>query len=472
MTFGFKKGENMAVEIKKRNPEVSNADLLNMVRANASAEYKRRVPEALQPGQDGSVQVLNTIGRALYTWAPLRNYFYPAFYNLIGVQIGKNKIYDNQLRMFKIGLVQEGEGISEYFVDTTKAHNYSPDTAYQTWMKREKSDIYSAFHHMNFQKFYKDTISKQNLKLAFLSWEALDNLIEKINQSLWTTSNWHEYLIMKHMLGRAMLNGVMAPIEAPAFTWENTKKVTALIRQTSNDMEQMSRTRNQARVNNFTDKERQVVVLNTASESIIDVEVMAAAFNKPYVDFLAWNRVTLTAFTMEEEEELLKLFEEDNYNADFLPFTQEEINQLNSVPGAIISKDWFVVADNLLEWNSTPFNNEGLYYNNTLHKWSTFSISPFEEAVVFTPGTPSVTRVAIIPEAMTAPPSATVHFEAKVETQNFASKVVTWESDNENVIVAQDGTVTIGKNATGTANITITSVFDPTKTATAVLTIA
>lgn len=462
----------MAVEIKTRNPEVSNADLLNIVRANATKEYQRRVPEALQPGEAGSVQVLNTIGQALYTWAPLRNYFYPAFYNLIGIQIGKNKIYDNQLRMFKIGTVEGGEGISEYYVDTTRAHNYEPDTAYQTWMQREKSDIYSAFHHMNFQKFYKDTISKQNLKLAFLSWEALDNLVEKINQSLWTTCNWHEYLIMKHMIGRAMLNGVMYPIESPAFTWETAKQVTALIRKTSNDMEQMSRTRNQARVNNFTDKDRQVLVLNTGSESVIDVEVIAAAFNKPYVDFLAWNRVTLTSFNMEEEEELTKLFKEDRYNSDFLAFTQEEIDLLNTVPAAIISKDWFVVADNLLEWNSTPYNNEGLYYNNTLHKWSTFSISPFEEAVVFTPGTPSVTSVAIIPAAMTAPPSSTVHFEAKVETENFASKVVTWTSDNENVIVAQDGTVTISANATGTANITITSVFDPTKTATAVLTIA
>lgn len=461
------------IPVKQLNKDISKADMLNIIRDNASEAYQKRVPKALPPSDPNSIDTLNKIGQVLYTWTPGRNYFIPAFYNMIAVQYGKNKIYENQLRMFKIGLLDNGETIMEYFVDTVKAHNYNPDKAYEDWMKREKSDIYSAFHHMNFQKFYKNTISRQDIKLAFLNWDGIDNLISKMNQSLWTTCNWHEYLIMKHMIGRAMLNGVMQPIAAPAFTWENAKQVTALIRETSNNIEQMSRLRNQARVNNFTDKSRQVLILNTKSESIIDVEVIAAAFNKPYVDFLAWNRITLTAFNMEEENELKELFdEEDKYNANFLPFTQEEINLLNTVPGAIVSRDWFVVADQLLEWTSTPENNEGLYYNNTLHKWSTFSVSPFEEAVLLTPGEPSVTSVTITPSAMTAPPSAIVHFTATVETENFASKGVTWVSDNPNVVIAQDGTVTIGTNATGTANITATSIFDPTKSATAVLTIA
>lgn len=460
-----------SIPVKKMNPDVTNADILNMIRANGSAEYQRRVPEALPKEDPNSIDTLNKIGNVLYTWKPGRNYFIPAFYNMIAVQYGKNKIYENQLRMFKIGILDNGETIMEYFVDTVKAHNYNPDTAWETWMKREQANVYSAFHHMNFQKFYKNTISRQDIKLAFTNWDGIDNLIGKLNQSLWTTANWHEYLIMKHMLGRAMLNGVMLPIASPAFNWDNAKEVTALIRETSNNMEQMSRTRNQAHVNNFTDKSRQVLVINTKAESIIDVNVMAAAFNQTYVDFLAWNRVTLTQFSMEEEQELEELFKEDNFNSGFAPFTEEEIALLNTVPACLISRDWFVVADELLEWESTPLNSDGLYYNNTLHKWSTFSVSPFEEAVLFTPGTPSVTSVTITPSAMTAPPSATVHFAATVETENFASKVVTWTSDNPNVIIAQDGTVTIGTNATGTANIMATSVFDPTKSATAVLTI-
>lgn len=453
--------------MKKLKEGTTTADILNAIRADASDAYRAVVP-VVDPNE---IDTLNRVGAALYTYTPHRNYFVTELWNRLAMFIGKSKLYENPLRMFKIGILNFGETIGEYFVDLVKAHNYDMATAEKEFMKIEPADVKSAYHQMNFQKFYKTTITKQNIKMAFLSWDGLDNLVERMVQALYTTANWHEFLIMKHMVGIAIINGAMKAIQVPELNFENAKQVTAAIRTASNDMEFLARDRNLARVANFTDKSRQVLLINTKNEGIIDVEVLAASYNLSYSQFLAGQTVTLNNFNMEEELELQELFVGDNYNPNFKVFTADEVTALNQIAGCLVSKDWFVIADELLEMHESPFNQDGLYYNMSLHKWSTFSTSPFEEAIVFTAGTPTVTAVTIQPGSFNAIPGSVAYLSVNVTTTNFAPKNVRFTSDNENVMVDASGTVTIGLNATGTANITATSVFDPTKSATCIITI-
>lgn len=453
---------------------VTTADVLNAIRSGAPQAYQDAVPIV----NINDLNSLNKVGAALYNYQPHMNYFVQELWNRLAVMYGKSKIYENPMKLFKIGLLNFGETIGEYFVDVVKAHNYDMETAEREYMKIEPSTVLTAYHNMNFQKFYKTTITRQNIKMAFLSWEGVDDLVDKMVQALYTSCNWHEYLIMKHMIGVAIINGGMLAVQTPALTLTNAKEVTATIRATSNNMETPSRDRNLAKVLNFTDKSRQVLIINSDSEAIIDVEVLAASYNLPYSEFLSGHRIAITKFSRFEEDELVQLFQNDAYNPNFTAFTDAEITALNSVPACLVSRDWFVIADELFEMHQSPFNQDGLYYNDTLHKWSTFSTSPFEEAVVFVSGTPTVTSVTVSPATLAMPAGSQTWLSATVVTTNFAPKGVNWTVEADTAAVAgavtvdYSGQVNIGINASGKYTVTATSKFDSTKSGSCVITVS
>lgn len=452
---------------------VTTADIINAIRTSAPQSYQDAVPVV----NINDLNTLNRVGQALYSYQPHMNYFVSELWNRLAVMYGKSKVYENVLKMFKIGLLNFGETIGEYFVDVVKAHNYDMETAEREFMKIEPSTVLTAYHNMNFQKFYKTTITRENIKLAFLSWEGVNNLVDMMVQALYTTANWHEYLIMKHMIGTAIINGGMYAVQTPELTYATAKEVTAAIRALSNNMETPSRDRNIARVLNFTDKSRQVLIINTDAEAMLDVEVLAASYNLPYSDFLAGHRIAITKFSEFEENELKELMTDDAYNPNFQTFTADEIAALNTIPACMVSRDWFVIADQLFEMHQSPYNSDGLYYNDTLHKWSTFSVSPFEEAAVFVSGTPTVTSVTVSPATITMPGGSQTWLSATVETTNFAPKTVTWTvtpgaGAQGTVTVAYDGTVKIGLDASGEFTITATSRFDATKSGSCTLTVA
>ena len=59
-----------------------------------------------------------------------------------------------------------------------------------------------------------------------------------------------------------------------------------------------------------------------------------------------------------------------------------------------------------------------------------------------------------------------------VVATGFAPQEVTYTSNNEKVFVTEGGVVQIDTGATGTATITVASVFDPTKSDTMTITIS
>lgn len=454
---------------QKVKSTATTADILNAIRNSAPQSYQDAVPVV----NINDLNSLNNAGKAIYSYQPHMNYFVQELWNRLAVMYGKSKVYENKLKLFKIGLLEFGETIGEYFVDTVQAHNYDMATAEKEYMKIERENVLTAFHNMNFQKFYKCTITRENIKLAFLSWEGVNNLVDMMVQSLYTTAEWHEYLIMKHMLGQAILNGGLYAVDTPALSWTTAKQVTAVIRAASNSMEYMSRNRNIAHVNNFTDKQRQVLIINVDAEAMIDVEVLAAAYNIPYAEFLSGHRVTINAFNAEEEAELAQLMADDAYNVAFQQFTAAEITALNSVPAVLVSRDWFIIADQLFEMHQSPYNSDGLYYNDSLHKWTTFAISPFEEGIVFAPGTPTVTAITVTPSTATLPAGSITYFTADVTTTNFAPTAVNWSlTGATNSSIDYSGKLTIGVGETATSiTVTATSKFDPTITGTATVTV-
>ena len=337
-------------------------------------------------------------------------------------------------------------------------------------MKREIPDVRAAFHTMNYQKFYKVTISDEQLRQAFLSWDGVSNLIARIVDSMYTAANYDEFQVMKYMLARNILNGYIRPVTIDPVSAENAKAIVSDIKAVSNEMTFLNSKYNLAGVKNASDHSEQFVIVSAEFDATMDVEVLAAAFNMDKAEFMG-NRVLIDSFGSIDNERLELLFKDDPNNS-YTPLTSAELTALSAIPACIVDRQYFMIFDNLAKFTEN-YNGEGIYWQYFYHVWKTFSTSPFANAALFVPATPTVTSVTISPTEATAKAGDIIGFAATVATSNFAPKSVVWSVAGKGTIT-QEGVLTVGADAVkaDTITVTVTSTFDSTKKAQATVTIS
>ena len=113
-----------------------------------------------------------------------------------------------------------------------------------------------------------------------------------------------------------------------------------------------------------------------------------------------------------------------------------------------------------------------LYWNYFYHQWKTFSTSPFENALVYVPTTPSVKAVEVTPATATVTAGSSLALTTTVTVKGFAPQTVTYTSDTEGVTITEGGVVQIDEGVSGTATITVASTYDESVTDTVTLTIS
>lgn len=395
----------MARKPQKLELTAESPKILNAIRDSASPEYQNLVPVA-----DDTIYSLREIGGVMMTYQPIRNEFLNALINRIANVIVSSRMYYNPWSFFKRGLLEFGETTEEIFVNLASPHQFSPAKAEQEVFKRVIPDVKSAFHSMNYQKFYKQTISNDMLKQAFLSWEGVTDLIGRITDSIYTGANQDEFIVMKYMIQRAYLDGNIKTIETKAIAADTVKSITAQAKALSNTLTFLNSQYNQAGVSTSSNKSDQIVIMDTIADATLDVELLAGAFNLPYADLLA-QRVMIDSFSETDDERLALIFDGD---ASYVPFTLEEKQKLQNIQMGVFDRDWFMIFDNLQEFTEI-YNPEGLYWNYFLHVWKTFSYSPFQNAVLLVsttpdPAQPRIDRVILTPTEATADKGDTVNF--------------------------------------------------------------
>lgn len=453
----------MPVKPKIRTLTTSAADILNVIRNNASVDYRNYVPKA----DANDVESVRTIGAIIMDYPALQNEFLNALVNRIGRVVLTSKMYSNPIAFFKKGVLEYGESIEEIFVNIAKVQEFNPEIAEQEVFKRVVPDVRAAFHIMNYQKFYKATVTQEQLKQAFLSWDGVTDLIARIVDSMYTGANYDEFLVMKYLLARHILDGRVYPVTVPTVNAENAKAIVTTVKGVSNKLTFMNSEYNPAAVRTFTEKTDQYMIVNSVFDATMDVNVLASAFNMDKTEFLG-HRVLIDGFGDLDVARLGEIFAGDpTYNEP----SQDELTALNAIPAVIVDKDWFMVFDMLTQFTE-QYNGQGLYWNYFYHVWKTFSVSPFANSVLFVPGTPSVTSVTVSPTTASVPKGGSVSLSAVVVTDYFAPQTVVWTSSAEDVKVSAAGVVTVDADATSTtATITATSAFDNTKKATCTVTV-
>ena len=405
----------------------SSVDILNAIRNNATVNYQHYVPVATSDAES-----IRTIGATIMDNPELQNEFLNALVNRIGRVLITSKMYDNPWSMFKQGMLEFGETIEEIFVNLAKPYQFDPVVAETELFKREIPDVRSAFHIMNYQKFYKATVSNDQLRQAFLSWQGITDLI-------------------------------------PTVSVDNMKNIVSTIKGVSNNFEFLSSKYNVAGVYTKASKTEQYLIVNSKFDAQVDVEVLASAFNMDKAEF-SGRKVLVDSFGTLDIARLNELYAND---PTYTEISQPELEALDSIPCVLVSSEWFMIFDNFYNFTE-QYNGQGLYWNYFYHVWKTFSVSPFANNSLFVTGTPTVKSVTVSPATATVKAGQSISLSVTVTTDYFAPQSVDWASNTEGVTVSKAGVVTIGSEVPKSTEVTITatSTFDSTKTSTCVITVS
>ncbi len=463
----------MATKPVIKNLNATSVGILNYILAGESGYL------AGAPAVENTPQSIAQIGEYINAYQPRQNQFLSALVNRIGMVLIASKSYKNPWAWAKRGQLDVGEAIEEIYVNLAKIEKFGADnTTNQTLADlfgTRKPDVQAAFHQMNFQKKYPVTVSEDQLRTAFTSMSGVVDLIAYIVESLYTAFEYDEFLMYKYMLYRLALDGKLYVEKIPEvsnISTANAKKLVSQVKALSNNLTFLKTDYNMAHVYTHTPKADQMVIKDTELDAVLDVEVLASAFNMSKAEF-SGNQVLIDGFGAPELKRLaLILF--DDATATSSVFTDAELTSIGTIKGFILDRDFLMQYEKLVKMTEQTIPNE-LKWNYFLHHWALFSASPFKNAIVLTTSNSSVNSVTTTPEAFEATPGASVQLTTVVGTSGFADDNVTYASGDTSVAtVDRNGLVTIvsGASAGDTCTITVTAVGDTSKTDTVSVTVA
>ena len=417
-------------------------------------------------------QSIQPIGKIIINNQRYRNAFINTV-NLIGLTVIKRNTYKNPWESFtNKGNLDYGQQIRELILDLCNVYDYNEEFENKdNFMKTEVPNVFNYIHELNYQKYYHTTTSLAQLNMAFQN-DDLFTFVEQAVQMLYTSYEYDKYIVNKYMLCRRMLDGTMTPYQILNYDTITPRQRTSEIKNVSNLMTFMKPYYNPAGVHRATPFENQLLIVNTKFQADFSTDVLATSYNMSEADIDSAKMVLIDGFDEHDTNRLQKLLK-----SAYVEFTSDEISKLKNIPACLISDDFFMnyfySFDNTSNTKETLWSNPTtLEDNHFLHVWAVFSTSPFSNSVVYTKDTPGITSVSVSPSSVTSSPGQSVNFNAAVVATGMANKAVTWSSSNDKVTIDINGKAQIAADATGSATITATSIYDNTKKGTATLTIS
>lgn len=441
----------------------NSVDVLNAIRNGASTDYQKAVPYATN-----DAGVIRKIGSVLLDFPLLYNEFINGLVNRVGkVIFASNQYWKNPFGWANKGVLDYGETVEDIFVDIAKPHQFDPAVAEQDWMKREVPDVKAVFHTLNYTKFYKSTIQDVDIRKAFTNASGVERLISEVIGSMYKAAEYDLYQAVRYLIAINIFDGMVTAVEVDQpTTVQNLENVVSVARAIRSELEILSRKWNTMKVLNDTPIERLRFFISTSLDAVMDVKVLANAFNMDKAEFLG-KKVILPPWKDLDVERLDMLFAgETGYHH----FTESELASLDNIVAFIVDEEWFQIYDSYIESHTSPLNGEGLYYNNWYHVQKILSASPFRNAIMLVGTAQTVDSVTLNISDVTLPVNGSVTAMATVATTGFAPKTLIYTSNNPEVATV-DASGTITAVSTGSAVITATSKFDSSKTATVNVTV-
>ena len=334
-------------------------EAMNLVREQASAEYQTRVPVATATN-------INDVAFPILEYAVLKNEFVNAFINKIGFTKVRRKMLHNPLEVLKQGRnlplgvnAPLGDTVEEIFTNPAKAKAYNARST--DLLEQTPPDIKVAYHRLNRKDRYDITISTAELRKAFNSWGALNELLENKVNALYSGNYYDEFMLCKQLLGEAVtdskiltetVNAVTDEASAKAFIASARNRATLFgIPSSSNNPYKIAGGTGNPIVT-WTPPEDIRFIIRSDVNAICDVEALAKAFNLDKASFLGQTLIV------------------DDFGAS------------ENTLAIMCDKSYTQIYDDLLELAEFK-NGSNLTHNYYLHVWQTYSVSLFCNAVAF-----------------------------------------------------------------------------------------
>lgn len=336
----------------KNNP-VASPEMMNAIRNDASDAYKAAVPVATPAN-------LADVGNPILAYDAMANEFLSALVNKIVATILYRKMWNNPLSMLRKNAEPLGVDVEEAHVNPATAQAYDgTETGMAAVLKMTKPDVAAAWYRLNRQDKYPVTINNEQLTNAFVSWNALENLIQGIVDSLYNANTIDEFKYTKQLVVNAIIDNKLKSVLAVMPTNEATgKQFQVQLRNMSMLFTFPSSAYNNYKLMGGTGNERitwspiedQLIIIRADVAANIGVEVLSAAFNLSYADYLARQIIV------------------------------DDLGDDGKTLAVLADTKAFQIREKLRRF-TTFYNGSAMNWNYWLHAWDTFSLSPFHNCV-------------------------------------------------------------------------------------------
>lgn len=323
----------------------TNIEMLNAIRFEASTLYQDRIPLATREN-------ITEVANALLTYEVHKNEFLDALFDKVTRSVVTSKMATNKLAKLKKGFLEYGRTVEEIFISQASGLVYDP--AGTKVFDVTKVPVDSIYHSEDRRIKYPITVYDDELKKAFMAPSGLNSFVARYMESMYSADADDEYIMMKNMIAAYYEEGGFYKVTIPEVDDEATGKTfIKAIRTIGKKMGYMNSKFNKKGVRTKTDASDLLLIIHTDISAVVDVDVLAAAFNMDKASFMG------------------NVIEVDDFGSD---------EQIRAV---LVDRSWMQWYDTLMKTTSF-FNPDGLYWNYWLHHWAIGSISRFSQAVAFT----------------------------------------------------------------------------------------
>ena len=459
---------------KTKGLRTSNtAELLSYI-INSDPVLKAEIDLPVQ-GQD-----LKPIGKLIVSNERYKNAFINAV-NLIAVTLITKNSWENPWQEFtEQGEINFGQSVRELIVDLVKAEDYNAYANSSThFLEQQIPNVYEYIYDINFQKWYKTTVSDVQIAMAFNNESGLYDLISEIYNSLYESYKYDKYIVYKYQLCRRIVDGTVPSVQIADFGTNTPRENVAILKGYSNKLTFRKPNYNPAGLRLATPFSEQRTIINTEFDGQITTEVLATSYFRNDAQM----RTKLALIDGFSDHDTIRLAE--LLGDQYVAFTEGEISLLNNVVGMIISdnffKDYYYSLDTQSESAGATkvtefYNPETMKNTMWLHAWRIFATSPFANCIVFTTDASNVTAVSVSPSTANITAGQELKFTASVTTSGITNKAVVWSVDSsakaDGVTINESGVLKVPSDVSvESITVTATSVYKSSVSGTATVTV-
>ena len=371
-----------------------------------------------------------------------------------------NKTFNNPLAQLEGERMPLGQFLENVYVNPAEARGFNVND-FAGLLQKYEAKIATQYLSVNSDLQYCVTITREKVRNAFTSWDQLEGLISGMVNSLYNGAYIQRYNATKGLVTAAYTgNNVQYQVISDVTDEQSAKSLIRQLRAAYSKM-QIPSTRYNAwnkvkggdlALKTWSDPEDVVVLISADVEALVDVEVLAAAFNMNKADFLG---------------RVIVVDDFNQYNEDGTVAVDG-----SAIKAMIADRAWFKIKtqDFAMDEFYNANNRTWQYYLNDVRM---VNFSLFANAIVFATAAPTVDATAITAAADTAtvkegekavvafeltPANATTTVTATSSAEGKATVAVVGKKVEITGVDAGSATITIsaGAGVTDTIAVTVT----------------